>query len=359
MNFHKVRQYTIPFRLIILLMLSVTACHIPQTTLATPLPTKPTKPIDTSIPAPPPVPSDLVWFAPNMGSRDYPELFTKPEQWTVARSRINVFKFYTQNVLNVPCAICGDNTLSTFVDAQAFRKLTEWGIAISIEVGAVKEWGCTGEEEFRVAKAAIQNIQANGGTVTFLDMDEPFIGGELVINGNSCGYTMEQSAAVTLQFIKQVKAAYPHIIVGDTEPFPYFSVRELEQWIVALEEREATPAYFHLDVDIERVRVEEQDVIADLQTLSRFFQERQIPFGVIFTSNWKAAGTNRAYFDSTMEWIRTVNVAIGKPQHVIFQSWQGPAANGVHEVPINLPENDPSSYSHTRLIIEGLDVFGQ
>ena len=60
-----------------------------------------------------------------------------------------------------------------------------------------------------------------------------------------------------------------------------------------------------------------------------------------------------------MEWIRSLNAAIGKPQHVIFQSWLGPSANGVHEVPINLPENDPSVSSHTRLIIEGLDVFGQ
>ena len=208
-----------------------------------------------------------------------------------------------------------------------------------------------------MAKAAIQNIRVNGGTVTFLAMDEPFIGGELVINGNTCGYTMEQSASVTSQFIRLVKAAYPHIIVGDTEPYPYFSAHELEQWIVALEDRGATPAFFHLDVDIERVRVERQDVIADLQRLSQFCQEHRIPFGVIFTSNWRAAGSSRAYFDSTMEWIRTVNDAIGKPQHVLFQSWQGPTANGVHEVPINLPQNEPSDYSHIRLINEGLDVF--
>ena len=371
MNRYKAPQYMIRLGLIILLALPAAACSIPQTMLDTlfppdlPRPTDTTMPIPTpkptrtSTPAPTPVPFDLVWFAPNMGSRDYAELFTEPDQWSVARSRINVFKYYTQNVLNDPCPICGDNTLSSFVDVQAFRKLTHWGIAIGVEVGAVKEWGCTGEEEFRVAKAAIQNIEANGGTVTFLDMDEPFIGGELVINGNSCGYTMEQSAAVTSQFIKHVAAAYPHIIVGDTEPYPYFSVRELEQWIVALEERGVTPAYLHLDVDIERVRVEGQDVIADLQTLGALLQERRIPLGVIFTSNWKAAGSDRAYFDSTMEWIRTVNGAIGKPQHVIFQSWQGPAANGIHEVPINLPENDPSFYSHTRLITEGLHVFGQ
>ncbi len=316
----------------------------------------------TPIP-PTPVPSDLVWFAPNMGSRDYAELFKKPAQWSRARSRINVVKFYTQNVLEYPCPICGDDTLKTFVEAQAFQKLKEWGIAISVEVGVVKEYGCTGEEEFRGAKTAIQNIQANGGVIAFLDMDEPFIGGQQVINGKTCGHTMEKSATVTSQFIQQVKAAYPNIIVGDTEPYPYFSVPELERWIVAVKDRGATPAFFHLDVDIERVRVERSNVSADLQRLSQFFRQRGIPFGVIFTSNWHAAYSDRAYFDSTMEWVRTVNAAIGRPQHVIFNSWQGAPADrehqGVHEVPINLPENDSAIYSHTRLLNEGLAVFGR
>ena len=160
-----------------LIVVAFAACASPSPTVTPtlePAATATTHPTDTPVPpaiptaTPTPMPSDLVWFAPNMGSRDYPELFTKPEQWTVARSRINVYKFYTQNVLNVPCQICGDNTLSTFVDAQAFHKLTDWGIAIGVEVGAVKQWGCTGTEELRVAEAAIQNIRANGGTVTFL-----------------------------------------------------------------------------------------------------------------------------------------------------------------------------------------------
>ena len=358
-------------RLAMLLAVLLAACNMPQPALETPLPAGPPEPTETSVPvptpeptststpAPTPVPSDLVWFAPNMGSRDYPELFTRPEQWSAARSQVNVFKFYTQNVLEYPCTICGDNTLKALVDANAFRKLTEWGIAIGVEVGAVKEWGCTGSEEFRVAKEAIQNIQANGGIVTFLDMDEPYIGGELVANGKTCGFTMEQTADVTSQFIQKVKTAYPNILVGDTEPYPYFSVPELEQWIVALEDRGVTLARFHLDVDLENVRVNRHDVVADLQALAGVLHEHRIPFGVIFTSNWTAAGSDRAYFESTMEWIRTVNAAIGKPQHLIFQSWQGPAANGIHEVPINLPEDDPSAHSHARLIIEGLDAFGQ
>lgn len=120
------------------------------------------------------------------------------------------------------------------------------------------------------------------------------------------------------------------------------------------------PAYFHLDVNMVQARMEGTDVAGDLQRLSRFFLDREIPFGVIFTSNtnWDAA-SNRAYFDSTMEWTRIVNDAIGRPQHVVFNSWLGPGPNGVHVFPFNLPENDLAEYSHTRLINEGLEVLGE
>ena len=41
-----------------------------------------------------------------------------------------------------------------------------------------------------------------------------------------------------------------------------------------------------------------------------------------------------------------------------FQSWRRPAVKGVHEVPVDLPQSDACQYSHARLIIEGLDLFG-
>jgi len=353
--------------LILMLVPSVAACS-PQAALQNPsstnanVPTSTTTttiaPMVTSVSEPTPMASDLVWFAPNFGSRDYTDLFTKPELWSETRVRINVFKFYTQNMLDQRCSICGGNTLKAFVEVDAFRQLNEWGIAIGIEVGAVKEWGCNGNETFRVASTVIQNIKENGGTVAFVDMDEPYIGGELVANDQSCGYTMEQSANGTARFVQLMNSSYPNILVGDTEPYPYFSVSELEQWIGALEDRDVTLAHFHLDVDMLQARSDNEDVFADLQTLSQFFQERHIPFGVILTSNtnW-VPNSDRAFFDATMNWIRTVNAALDKPQHVIFQSWQGPSANGIHEFPINLPEDDPDTYSLTRLVIEGLEMF--
>ena len=372
MNRYKAFPYLVTFRLIILLALPVIACNLPQTAPAAPLPTNPPeptetatpaptpKPTNTSTPAPTPVPSDLVWFGPNMGSPDSPELFTKPEQWPEARSRIDVFKFHIQNVLDVPCRICGNNTLNAFIDAQAFQKLTDWGLAIGIDVGAVKEWGCAGTEEFRNAKTAIDNVQRNGGAVSFLSMDEPFMGGEYAPPGSKpCGLTMEQSADVTSWFIRRVKAAYPWIVIGDIEPYPYFSASELEQWISALEANGTKPDYFHLDVNMLEGG-KRPDVETDLPRLKQFFRDHQIPFGVIFTSNVNFnPASDGAYFDGAMDWIHTVNNIIGKPQQVVFNSWVGPRPNGVHEIPINLPENDPAIYSHTRLVIEGLDVFDQ
>ena len=361
----------IPFSLITLLTLQIASCNYPApliapapiitrtSTSASPVPTNTPKQVNTSIPAPTPLPSDLVWFAPNMGSTDYPQLFTKPDQWYLTRSKVDVFKFYTQNVLYDPCPICGDNTLGAFVDAQAFKKLTDWGIAIAVEVGAVKPWGCTSNVTFEVTERVIRNVQANGGNVSFLAMDEPRVGGEEVAGGLTCGYTMEESARETAAYIKKVRAAYPNIIVGDIQAYPHFSVPELKEWIVALENQGATPAFFHMDIDVERVRTERANVTADLQDLRRFCAEHGIPFGVIFISNWREAGSNRSYFDSTMEWVHTVDDAIGKPQHVIFQSWQGPAPSGAHEIPVNLPQNDPENYSHIRLINEGLAIFSE
>jgi len=310
-----------------------------------------------ALPASTPLPGDLVWFAPNMGSRDYTTLFTEPEQWVLARNEIDVFKFYTPNLLPHPCDICGDNILDAFVEVDAFRTLSEWGIPISVEVGAVKEWGCfdgANKEELRVVGEVVRNVRANGGDVAILAMDEPRLYGE----SSECSYTVQETASLTAEFIKDVGVSFPNMVIGDIEPYPHYSFFELRDWVLELEKNGVTLAFFHLDVDIERVRVEGQNVARDLQSLNEFFHERRIPFGVIFTSNWREAGSNAAYYDSTMQWIRTVNDAIGKPPHIIFQSWQGPAANGIHEVPINLWNNDPDGYSHIRLIRDGLNIFG-
>jgi hypothetical protein len=293
-----------------------------------------------------------------MGSLDFPELFSRPELWRTAREQVDVFKFASNALVGFPYDIGGDNVLDTFVEVGAFAKLYEWGIATSVEAGAIKFFGCEAQSWADYANLAIDNVEANGGRVSFLSMDEPLIGGQVVENGQTCGLTMDETAAVVAEFVDLVTAAHPDVIVGDIEAYPHYPVADLEEWILALRDAGATPAFLHLDVDIERAEVEGQDVIDDLRRLRDFSEQQGIPFGVIVTANWTFADSDERYYQSTIEWADTVTTALGRPSHVIFQSWWGPAPSGLHEVPINLPDDDAAVHSHTRLINEILDALG-
>jgi hypothetical protein len=331
----------------------------PATATTEPPPTEAFTATNTPSPQSTAIPENLVWFGPNMGSRDFVDMFTDPDAWSHAQASMDVFRFHSSVLFTMPCAICGDNYLQPFVDADAFRKLADWGIGIGIEVGALYENGCDGERNYwRDAGVVILNVERNGGKVAFLAMDEPLLhGGNKPIAG-ACNYSLEEAADETAIFVKTVQTYYPEIIVGDTEPYPHYSVAQLEDWILELESNGISLPFFHLDVDIERVRVEAQDVTADLQELKRFCDERGIAFGVIFTSNWTQASSDRDYYLSTMSWLEMVKEAIGRPNHIIFESWQGPSPNGLHEVPLNLPANDPDGYSHIDLLMDGLQAFG-
>jgi len=302
--------------------------------------------------------ANSVWYGPNFGSVDFPELFSRPELWESARQHVDVFKFPSNAVSGFPFDIGGDNVLPTFVEVGAFAKLLEWDIAISVEAGAIKFFACEAESWAEYANLGIDNIQANGGRVNFLSMDEPLIGGQVVENGQTCGYTMEETAEVVATFIDLVTLAHPEVLVGDIEAYPHYSVAALEEWILALEKAGAKPDFLHLDVDLERVEVEGQDVTADLRRLRDFAEQRGIPFGVILTANWTFTDSDERYYQSTIQWTETVEAALGVPTHVILQSWWGPAPSGLHEVPVNLPEDDPAVYSHTRLILEVLGILG-
>jgi hypothetical protein len=320
-----------------------------------------TTPSPTPQPTPLPLPDlDLAaaqtWFSPNMGSVDFPELFSQPDRWATARDAVDVFAFAANGVSGDPFDIGGDNVLDTFVAVDAFALLYEWDIPIAIEGGAIKFFACDHASWAEYANRAIANVEAHGGRVSFFTMDEPLLGGQLEENGMACGYTIEESAAEVAEFVADVAAAHPGVRIGVVEPYPHIGADELLAWLSTLADAGAVPAFFHLDVDMERVAVEGHDVAGDLALLAAGSAAAGVPFGVILTSNWTQAGTDAGYVASTLEWTGVVQGAIGRPTHVVVQSWQGPAASGRHEVPINLPD-EAGAVSHTRLILDVLALF--
>jgi hypothetical protein len=292
-----------------------------------------------------------VWFAPNLGSPDMVELFTRPQQWSTAREHIDTFKFYEQHLLSrlpAECPDCGPNLLPAFEQTQAFARLAGWGIAVAVEVAAIKGHTCSPEANAALALTAIRNVRAGGGNVRHLAMDEPLIGGA------ECAFDLEQTAGDVAAFCRRVQDAEPAVAIGDIEPYPAFTAPALEAWLAALRREGVTLSFFHLDVDRGRAERTGADLRSDLRALQRSAEEQGIPFGVIF---WGADRTEAgAYAADVLAWAETVGRDIGVPAHSVFQSWSR-TADGRAVVPRNLPETASETMTHTRLLNEGLRVL--
>jgi hypothetical protein len=292
-----------------------------------------------------------VWFTPDVGSRDMLALFSQPQLWPRSRARVTVFKFYAGQVLasrTADCPICGDNLYPNFIQVDAFRRLRSAGIATAIEVAAVKPAECTAEESIPYTLRAIENVAAAGGRVSYLAMDEPRV------SAAACGQSTDDAAAQVADFVRRVRAAHPDVIVGDIEPYPLFSVAETQAWLDAVQAQGVTLGFLHLDVDRVHAARVSADVSGDVLSLSTLCRQRALPFGVILVG--VDGSTDQSYYDDVLAWAGTLATAIGRPDHIVFQSWVA-APDGSRTVPINLPENDPAVFSHTRLILDGLQRF--
>jgi hypothetical protein len=305
--------------------------------------------------------TDAVWFCPNVGSTDLLRLFTNPSEWSKAREKVGVFQFYAQQLAATDaagCRSCGDNIRPNLVAAGVFAQLAAWGTRIAFETGAVKHHTCDGEVAAAAASAIVDVVLAQGAQVHYVAMDEPYIGGEQVVSGMSCRYTMAQSAAQAARFIRKLESMQPGVRVGDIEPYPYYRVDKLKAWTDEVLRNGGRPAFFHLDVDRNALKGTSIDVAGELRALSSFFASRGIPFGVIYSGHELdiprgAADPDRSYYDAVLKWVRTVNSALGAPDQNIFQSWLL-SADGRNVVPRNLTE---AAYSHTRLVNDGWNVL--
>lgn len=338
-----------------------------------------------------------IWYGPALGSADMLQLFTSPTQWDSARSKIDVFQFLTHHVNTWPCmgGLCNDNILTNFIQVQAFTKLGEWGIDISIEGAGIlpqTPFGtpadCELEKQIAVQNAfnwtmdAIINVQSNGGTVSYIAIDEPIRRWYSPIypplEGPECKTeSLAEIAAMVADFIIMMNNAAPSIIVGQIILYPELDIEGIKTYVVELENLGIYLPFIHLDVHGLRIIdytgptygwVTLAQLRADLLELKTFLQAHNISFAPILIDLSVATRlfqfgeyTDEVYYEGAVDWINEVNSAIGQPDHLIFESWVRPQYSDTDLIsiitPINLPENDTSIYSHTRLINEGVTIF--
>lgn len=296
---------------------------------------------------------DQLWLAPGPGTIDFLRLFEQPEEWHRARALTSVFKFYQQHTQSPAPSIVGPNTYDAIVRAGGFRALKQWGVKIALEVGSVKEFFCTPDasgmnDTIGQTLASVRAVEAGGGTVSYLAMDEPFVSGRARVCG---GPALEPTADRVAQYVSAVKTAFPSVQIGLIEAYPFSSAPAIESILSLLEARGAKPAFLHMDVDwhLSGATAFERD----LARLQAFCAQRQITFGVIITGYDGNADALYAVdvYGITNLVARTFESWPRMPEHLIFQSW-ATSTTGLYIAPSNTPEDRP--FTHTAML---LDVF--
>lgn len=295
-----------------------------------------------------------VWITPNVCSRDMLKLFSEPGKWVQARSKTNVFKFYPYHLGNGP-SVCENNTLTNFINivpGGAFRWLNKQNpkIEIAIEAASVKAWNCGGrmpDENVSSVSQAIRNIEASGGRVGYVAMDEPFT----AVKSN-CKQSSDITARQIKYYIDQLRIRHPGVSVGLIEAYPYLNTEEIEEGILAIKEAGANISFLHLDGH-RHGALANNDVFGDLRRLKDFCHKENIDFGVIV---WGDDGTsNQGFSNESIMTVATINAAIGAPDHIIFQSWESSSGQTLLN-PDNLPENQP--HTMTWIVNTGLALLG-
>ncbi len=299
-----------------------------------------------------------IWFTPGPGSPDMRELFVRGAPWPVARAHVSVLKFYQGHVLDPTPSYFLPNDYHGLLGVGAFRTVTRlWHKQIGLEVGVVKSQYCSAdgsaeENAIRDTIKSIWDVEAAGGHVNYLAMDEPFISGATV---PQCGAPdLAPAADRVAHYIETVKKADPGVEIGLIEPYPFFSAVRIGEILDLLHSRGIVLPFFHLDAGVDVMTpAARAQVPNDLRYLAGFCAALGTRFGMIF--NGDNGDSAALYANGVGLRLQLTMEAFGSwadmPDDLIFQSW-AQSSTGQKIVPPNLPETTPDT--HTNLIVRGL-----
>jgi hypothetical protein len=273
-------------------------------------------------------PRTEVWMMPpgTDNAKALRELFTRPEEWAETRKAITVIG-------------CTGNHLKHFTDDELRRwlpRLEQWGLRLGLEVGAVKEWGPTGQKTFDAERQQWDRIRALGGRIDALAMDEPLCCARQHLKKPDA-YAISETA----NFVELVRKHYPEVRLGDIEPYPYFQREELVGFIDALQAELKTRGvrgldFFRLDVDWNHFTVGNRIYPGnwpDVKKLELACRQRRIPFSLVYWAadygRMKQLGKadDATWYVGVMRQGYDYAFVDGKPDEFVIESWVGAPAS--------------------------------
>jgi len=179
-------------------------------------------------------------------------------------------------------------------------------------------------------------IKAAGGTIDYIDMDEPYYYAHFFDGRQACHWATATVAQEIGVFIKELRQQFPNVVIGDAEPLTgQADAGAYQTWIDAFREINGYPLpFFHVDVDWRR-RAWPQGV----KRIEEHGRSVGVPVGIIYDGN-EADPTDATWLANAGERVRRYELDTGAhPDHVLFQSW--------HDKPDRLlPETAEFTFAH-------------
>jgi len=256
---------------------------------------------------------------PSYGNgRCFRELFEQPDTWPETRALIDVIGYADHNLNR------------HFTDAQLrtwLPQFQQWGIKFALEVGALKPWGATGEKTFSIEHPIWDRVERLGGSIYAVAMDEPLCCARKEIHKPD-DYAVEETA----RFVALVRKHYPHVLIGDIEPYPFIPLPDLIRWIEAVEKRLAEMRvrgldFFRLDVDWVCFTVRNQGSWREVRKLEQYCRNRKLTFSLIYWASGYPAMERRGLADNSTWYVAVMQqgydyVAVeGTPDQYVIESW--------------------------------------
>ncbi len=285
----------------------------------------------------------LVWFGPLpplkvraqrpfTGSLDFMELFRPDAPWQEAAGHVHVFKLFGEWV---------SESASEAELEQVFADLRQRGIAVDIDEGPLTATADCGEavEGFagiREGQHIAQRVKSAGGTIDLIDMDEPFAFASVYDGLNACHWSARQVAERVYSYVQAMHKEFPNALIGTSEPYwRGMRPQQLEQYIEAY--REVSGSYFpffHLDLDYSMTGWPQA-----ARELEDYCRTRGIAFGIYYVGNSSDA-SDEMWLGTAGERVKTYEGQYGgRPDHVIFQSWND-------HPDYSLPETAPYTFTN-------------
>jgi hypothetical protein len=217
--------------------------------------------------------------------------------------------------------------------AKAVARLKKKHIALAMEVLAqswVGEPVCGHNVESYTdppgtAKIA-RRIKDAGGELTYITMDEPLWFGHYYDGPDACHSSIANVAERAAAIIREYRNVFPHVIVGDTEPYPALTKRPgwqdaYKQWLQAFQGSVGQSiGFMNMDVNWPE---DGGNWGQSVESAASFAGVEHLPIGIIYTASIPGgAKSDEEWLMSAVQNFRRIEEQMKiVPNKALFESW--------------------------------------